>query len=63
MGRARTKAEAEMPVSHYHCVSCLVDRNFVLGELIDARLSGQLKIARNEYQRNSIRRFPVQADL
>ena len=33
MRRARFKAEAVVPVAHYHCVSRVVDRNFVLGEL------------------------------
>ena len=33
MRRARFKAEASVQVAHYHCVSRVVDRNFVLGEL------------------------------
>ena len=33
MRRARFKAEAGVPVAHYLCVSRVVDRNFVLGEL------------------------------
>ena len=33
MRRARFKAEASVQVAHYHCVSRVIDRNFVLGEL------------------------------
>jgi hypothetical protein len=33
MRRTRFKAEASVQVAHYHCVSRVVDRNFVLGEL------------------------------
>ena len=33
MRRERFKAEASVQVAHYHCVSRVVDRNFVLGEL------------------------------